>query len=89
MAAILKDDAVVYGVILGNLSEAYNFSKEADLKFPVYVPRDETKFIDAFRLKLKFSQTIICKEGKVAALTIGDMEPDEAVQIINHVKRLI
>lgn len=88
MAEIFKEDVSVYGIILGKLTEAYNFSETSRLNFNIYVPEDAALFIREMRIKLNFSQTIIYS-GKVRYVRLGEMNGEEAVGIIKTVKGMI
>lgn len=88
MAEVLKDKVHVYGIILGQPSEAYNFSEDVRLNFDIYVPENVDEFIRKMRVKLNFSQTIVYHEA-VRLVQLGNMEGEEAVSLIKFVKDLI
>lgn len=86
MAGILKEEAAIYGIVLGNVTEGYNFAEQARLNFPIFVPNDLEKFIQNFRIKLNLSQTIVCKDKRVIHLKMGDIDGEESTNIIGLVR---
>lgn len=88
MAEILKDKVTIYGVILGKVTDAYNFPENAKLNFNIYVPENIDEFIQKLRIKLNFPQTIVYHET-VRFVKLGTMEGEDAVSIIKFVKGLI
>ena len=89
MREILKDRVDFYGIILGDATTAFNFSEEVGLNFKLYIPVDLDKFIQAMRIKLSYSQTIIYAQDEVKHLKLGKLEGEEAVKIINMAKDLM
>lgn len=89
MREILEDRIDFYGIILGDATEAFNFSEKAKLNFKLYVPVQLNEFIQKMRLKLNFSQTILYARNEVKYLKLGKLEGEEAVNIINMAKELI
>jgi len=88
MAEILKDKVYVYGIILDDVNEAFSFSKNARLNFNIYAPENLNEFIKKLRIKLNFSQTIVYYKN-VKFVKLGDMESEEAVNIIKLAKGLV
>lgn len=86
---ILDGQIDFYGIALADASSTFNFAKQAKLNIKLYVPGDLKKFIQAFRIKLNLSQTIIYCQNEVKYLKLGDLEGDEAVQIITAAKKFI
>jgi hypothetical protein len=87
-SSILSDSVLIYGIILKDLSEAINFSKNARLNFPLYVPKELNKFIKKFRLKFKDSQTIVCVGKEIKYLKLGNISGEDAVKIIKFTRSL-
>lgn len=85
MAEVLKGKVSVYGIILANVTEAYNFSQRAGLNFKIYVPQDIDTFIEKMRIKMNVSQTIVYN-GTVRLVKLGNMEGEEAVSVIKLIK---
>jgi hypothetical protein len=86
---IFDDRIDFYAIALTDALSATDFSKHAKLKFKLYVPEDLNKFIQKMRLKLNLSQTILYAQNEVKYLNLGDLEGDEAVNIITLAKKLI
>lgn len=89
IAKHLSGKVNIYGIILNDMSGAYNFSKKAKLNFPVFVPKNIKKFIEAFRLRNNSSQTIICINNRVASLYMGELEGKDAIKILEFAKQLL
>jgi hypothetical protein len=88
MAEILKDKVTIYGVILGNVTDAYNFSENTKLNFNIYVPENIDAFIQKLRIKMNLPQTIVFHKT-VRLVKLGTMEGEDAVSIIKFVNDLI
>jgi hypothetical protein len=86
---ILDGQMDFYGIALADASSTFNFAKQAKLNLKLYAPGDLNKFIQVFRIKLNLPQTIIYAQKEVKYLKLGDLEADEAVQIIAAAKRFI
>lgn len=87
MAELLQNKADCYGIVLDNLTEAYNLKEKANLKFDVYVPKDVDRFIKQMKLHLNYPQTIVYT-GKVEFTGLGPLRPEDATRIINMAKAL-
>ncbi len=88
ISSILKDKVTVYGIVLGNESEAFNFSEQAKLNFKVFIPRDLKAFTSNLRIKLNFAQTIVYHDNRVVHLQLGDLNGDTASGIIRTAREL-
>ncbi len=88
LTMLLKGKVNVYGIVLDNVTAAYNFSEEAKLNFNIYVPEDLPKFISTMRIKLNYPQTIIYHKG-VKFQKLGLIKGDEAGPIIEKAKAIV
>ncbi len=88
MAEVLKGKVSVYGIILSDVTEAYNFSQRAGLNFNIYVPQDLDTFIEKMRIKMNVSQTIVY-DDTVRLVQLGNMEGEEVVSIIKLIKESV
>lgn len=89
MHEVLKDGVDFYGIILGDATTAFNFAENAKLDFKLYIPANLDKFIEVMRIKLNFSQTILYAKNEVKYLKLGNLEGEEAANLINMAKALI
>jgi peroxiredoxin len=85
---ILGDSVSIRGIVLSNLSKAYNFSREANFKFPVYIPEDSEQFMKTFRVKLNLSQTLVCQGNEIRHAWLGDLKSQDATAIIKLVRSM-
>ncbi len=86
MKEILLDRVDFYAIILDNATSAFSFSEQANLNFKVFVPVDLNRFIQKMRIKLNLPQTILYVKNEVKYLKLGELEGEEAVNIINMAK---
>lgn len=83
IAEVLEEDRVhAYGIVLGNLTEAYNFAQDAPLNFKIYVPRDLEKFMGSWRIRTNHPQTILY-QNRVKWIQLGELGSEEAITAIN------
>jgi peroxiredoxin len=88
IAEIAKDKVNVYGIVLDSLGAAFEFEESANLNFKIFAPEDISKFQRSLRIILNFSMSILYHEG-VKYMKLGDLQSDDAVEIIKLVKNLI
>ncbi len=88
ISQLLNDQVSIYGIIPGDLTEAYNFADKAKLNFKIYVPEDIKKFAEHFRVKSNEARTILY-DGKVRLIKLGDLDGEAAVSIIKLARSLI
>jgi thiol-disulfide isomerase/thioredoxin len=86
---ILEGRAAIYGIVLSDLTEAYNFSEKAKLTFPLYIPNNLNQFIKEMKIKFNLPQTILYHKDKVYLTQLGLLNGDDTADIINAVKKLI
>ncbi|MCU0289786.1 MAG: redoxin domain-containing protein [Acidobacteria bacterium] len=89
MREVLKDSVDFYGIILGDPTTAFNSMENTKLDFKLFIPADLDKFIQIMRIKLNLSQTILYAQNQVKYLKLGNLEGEDAVNIINMAKTLI
>jgi hypothetical protein len=87
-ARLLDKSAAIRGVVVGDLSEAYEFVQNAKPGFDVYVPEDLNRFTDAFRLKFKHSHLLVCRGKEVQFVKMGELTSDEFTQIIKMIRSM-
>ncbi len=87
-ARLLDKSASIRGVVVGKLSEAYEFVQNAEPGFDVYVPEDLNRFTDAFRLKFKHSQLLVCKGREIRYVKMGEISSDEFTQILKMIRSM-
>lgn len=85
---ILGDSISINGIVLSNLTQAYNFSREANFKFPIYIPKDSKQFLKTFRIKINLSQTLVCQGNEVRYVWLGDLKSQDAAAIIKLVRSM-
>jgi len=83
MAEVLKGRAAVYGIVVGSLEEMKAFADKAKLNFGVYAPADLKAFVQGFRLKLSYSQTILYAD-KVKVVKVGNLEGEDATRLLDE-----
>lgn len=79
----------VYGIILNDDVDPVEFSKKTRLSFGLYQPFEKEKFVENWRVKLKYAQTIIYHQGRVIDVKLGDLSSDEFTEIIKILKEEI
>lgn len=88
LSRLVSGKANTYGIVMDNPGTAFAFEESANLDFKIYVPENIQGFQERMRIKLNFSQTILYKNG-VRYMKLGDLDPDNAKQIIKIVRELI
>ncbi len=86
---IIEGRATIYGIVLSDLTEAYNFSERTQLAFPIYIPNDLNQFIKEMKIKFNLPQTILYHRNKVYFTQLGLLNGDDTTDIINTVKKLL
>ncbi len=79
----------VFGVVLDNYEDAFNFAQRAGLDFNLYVPRDPRVFVDAFKVRLNLAQTIILEGKKVVAVKVGNLQGRELKELMETVRNTL
>lgn len=87
-ARLLDKSITIRGIVVGNLSEGYEFTQKAKLDFNIFVPEDLNRFIEAFRLKLKQSHLLVCKGKEIRFVKMGELSSDEFTQILKMIRGL-
>jgi peroxiredoxin len=88
ISELINGQVSIYGIILTDLTEAYNFADDAKLNFKIYVPEDIKKFAEHFRIKSNEARTIVY-DGRVRLIKLGDLDGEAAVSIIKLARSLI
>lgn len=88
MAKLLHGEVNVYGIILSDASKAFSFAEEVNLNFKLYIPENLTAFIDAMRLRMNLSQTILYHRGGVQRVKMGELNGKEATEFIKAVRNV-
>lgn len=88
IAALVKDEVNVYGIVLDSLSAAFEFEETTNLNFKIYVPEDIPKFKAGLRVILNYSMTMVYLDG-VKSLKLGDLETVDAGRLIKLLRQLI
>jgi peroxiredoxin len=86
MAQILGKQVKIYGVVLGDLTEAYNFSQNAKLFFDIYVPDEVEMFVNAWKIRSNQPLTILLRNGKPALVVLGLLEAKDSGEFIKRVR---
>lgn len=60
---LLDKSVTVRGVVIGSLSDAYEFVQNAEPGFDIYVPKDLNRFGAEFRLKFNIRICLFAREG--------------------------
>ncbi|HLP48116.1 MAG TPA: hypothetical protein VK469_19390, partial [Candidatus Kapabacteria bacterium] len=89
IASILGDKVKAYGIVLGKINETFELTEKTTLDFDVYVPENLPKFIEMFRLKLNFPQTLIYQDHKVIYQKLGELEGEDAAVIIKKAQETV
>lgn len=87
-ARLLDKSVTIRGVVVGNLSEGYEFTRKAKLDFNIFVPEDLNRFIDEFRLKFKHSHFLVCRGKEIMYVKMGELTSDEFVQILKMIRSM-
>jgi hypothetical protein len=85
---LLDRSVIIRGIIVGNLSEGYDFARKAELDFNVYVPENLDQFKKEFRLKFSYSQLIICRGREIVFVKIGELSSDEFGTILELIRNI-
>lgn len=83
---VIGDCSDYYLVIPTDATSAFNFAERMRLNFKIYVPIDLNIFLQAMRLKTSQAQTILYAQNEVKYLKLGNLEGNDAVNIINLAK---
>ncbi len=89
IAQIIGKKKKIYGIILSDLTEAYNFSQKANLEFTVYVPDDLEKFKKSWKIKTDHSKTILMRRDRPASTFIGNLEAEDTSKFITKARELM
>ncbi len=87
-ARLLDKSVIIRGVVVGNLSEAYEFTRNAKLDFNIFVPGNVKRFSGEFRLKFKHSHLIVCRGKEIRFVKMGELSSDEFTQIIKMIRNM-
>lgn len=85
---LLDKSVAIRGVVLGNLSEGYEFTQKAKLDFNIFVPEDLKRFIHEFRLKFSYSQLIVCRGKEIMFVKMDELSTDEFVRILKMIRNM-
>jgi len=85
LSSILRGKVHIYGIVLNTATEAYSFSSNTNLNFPIFVPEDINSFIKNFRIKINSPETILYKNG-IVHLRLGEINSKDVTKIIKKVK---
>lgn len=88
LSRIFKDKIKIYGIIIDESIEALNFVEEKNLNFAVYIPKNKKKFIDVFRLKTAWAQTILYCD-KADYIKLGNLQFEDFIWLSKKIKRTI
>lgn len=88
LARILEGKVEIYGIVLSDYSEAQRFSQNPGIKFNIYIPVDEFKFRQEYRLNLPFAQTLLVYEGKVQYIKLGNLKGEDFTELLQRIKEL-
>ncbi|MCP4221443.1 MAG: hypothetical protein GY765_42855, partial [bacterium] len=88
IAGLLEGKVNVYGIVLGNMQDAFNFSETSKLNFGVFVPKNVQQFVESMRIKINLPQTIIYHNNKVQYIKLGNLNGEEATDIIKTSRTL-
>jgi len=62
--------------------------EKAKLNFDVYIPENEGLFVEKFKLKSNYSETIIIYNEQVKYSFMGKLESKEIIDIIKFVRSI-
>ena len=85
---LLERPVIILGIVVGNLSEGYEFARKAELEFNIYVPEDLSKFKKDFRIKFNDSQLILCRGLEIVYVKLGELSSGEFVTILELIRGL-
>ena len=88
MAQILGKKANIYGIILNDLTEAYNFSQKARLKFKVFVPDDLDKFKESWKIVSNKSKTILLRNKRPVSILLGNLNAEDTSLLIRKIREI-
>jgi len=86
MAQILSKKVKIYGIVLNDLSEAYNFSKEATLFFDIFVPDELDLFVKAWKIKSNQPLTVLIRNSQPAFVVMGLLEAEDTGEMIKRIR---
>jgi peroxiredoxin len=86
MAQILGDQVKIYGIVLDDLTKAYNFSQKAKLSFDIYVPDEVEMFVKSWKIKSNQPLTILVRNGKPALVVLGLLEAKDSGEFIKRIR---
>ena len=86
MGQILGDEVKIYGIVLDDLTEAYNFSKKARLFFNIFIPDDLDMFVKAWKIRANQPMTILVRDGKPALVVVGLLEAEDTGEFISRAR---
>jgi len=88
IAQILKGSVKIYGIILSDLTEAYNFSKKTNLEFTIYVPDDLAPFKKSWKIRSDQAETILMRYDRPATTIIGPLDAGDTAAIIKKAREI-
>lgn len=87
-ARLLDESVVMRGVVLGNLSEGYEFTQKTNPGFAIFVPEDLKRSIKEYRLKFNESQFIVCRGSEISFVKTGEFSDEEFIRILNKIRAM-
>ena len=88
IAQIIGEKTNIYGIILNDLTEAYNFSQKAKLKFNVYVPDDLDKFKESWKIVSNQSKTILIRNKRPVSIILGHLNAEDTSLLIRKIREI-
>ncbi len=86
LAQVLGKQVKIYGIVLSDLTEAYNFSNKAKLFFDVYVPDEVEAFVEAWKIRSNQPLTVLLRDGKPAFVVMGLLEAEDTGEMIKRIR---
>ena len=87
-ARLLDESVVMRGIVVGNLSEGYEFTQKANPGFAIFVPEDLNRFVKEYRLKFNHSQFIVCLGCEISFVKTGEFSDEEFIRIFNMIRTM-
>lgn len=89
IAQIVGDKVNIYGIILNDLTEAYNFAKDGKLEFKVYVPDNLESFKQSWKIQTDQAKTILMNKDRPALTYLGNLEAEITSKFIAKTRELM
>ena len=88
MARIIKGTVDVYGIVIEDMPQVLELSRNKKIGFDLYIPANMERFIGKNRISSNQAQTILYRKGEIDSIVIGELDGESYTRMMRKLKKL-